>query len=229
MEESVLRKIEALLNRTVENGATEAEALVAAKKAAELLDKHNLTVSDLVFKSTEGVIEDFKMKATRSTVVSQAATTIAEFTDTVVWLWKAPTGHFLRYLGAPDDAKVATYLTEVISRAMKAEWNAYRVGNPGSIRSQFISGMVTRLRERLREIKAARHQVSSDGTALVPLKRDMCEQWLKDMGITLSKGKSRQRPEDESSFIAGLEAGDRVQLSSGLESSSSPALEGSNE
>jgi hypothetical protein len=210
----------------VDNGATEAEALVAAKKAAELLDKHNLTISDLEFKKTEGVIEDFKMKATRSTTVSKAATIIAEFTDTIVWLSRRAEAVYLSYLGAPEDAKVAVYLTDIISRAMKTEWRTYRAANPGAVRGQFINGMAYRLQERLREIKAARNQVSSDGTALVPLKRDMCAQWLADRGITLGQAKVRRSAEDAASYYAGFDAGDRVQLSDGIESNNFSALEG---
>ena len=40
--EAIKKRIRALLNKTVKNGCTEAEAMIAAKKVAELMAKYSL-------------------------------------------------------------------------------------------------------------------------------------------------------------------------------------------
>ena len=46
-KESVLKRIQKLLQMSVENGASENEAMLAADKAQKLLQEHNLSISDL--------------------------------------------------------------------------------------------------------------------------------------------------------------------------------------
>ena len=57
--DKVLSRIQALRSKTVEQGCTEAEALLAASKVAELLDQYGLTLSEIGMKSqscaSEGV------------------------------------------------------------------------------------------------------------------------------------------------------------------------------
>ena len=57
-------KIAALLNKTVENGATEAEALAAAKKAQELMAKYHLEVLPFEPK-TDSIVEEEVLTSTR--------------------------------------------------------------------------------------------------------------------------------------------------------------------
>ena len=44
-------KIKALLGKTIENGATEAEAMAAAIKARELMDKYDIDLTTLDMKA----------------------------------------------------------------------------------------------------------------------------------------------------------------------------------
>ena len=46
-KESVLKRIQKLLQMSIENGASENEAMLAADKAQKLLQEHNLSISDL--------------------------------------------------------------------------------------------------------------------------------------------------------------------------------------
>ena len=46
-KESVLKRIQKLLQMSTENGASENEAMLAADKAQKLLQEHNLSISDL--------------------------------------------------------------------------------------------------------------------------------------------------------------------------------------
>src|SRR3546814_7664627 len=50
--DSALEKIRALLRKTVENGATEAEAMAAASKAEELIAKYDVETTELDIKES---------------------------------------------------------------------------------------------------------------------------------------------------------------------------------
>jgi hypothetical protein len=47
--EKLKNRLLALRAKTIANGCTEEEALLAATKVAELLDRHDLSLSDLLF------------------------------------------------------------------------------------------------------------------------------------------------------------------------------------
>ena len=47
MNEKIIKKIEKLLNQTVENGCTEQEALAAATMAQKLIAKHHIDVRQI--------------------------------------------------------------------------------------------------------------------------------------------------------------------------------------
>lgn len=80
--DSILRKIQALLNKTVENGATEAEASAAAAKAQDLLMQYNLSAED----------------AARSAAEKETTNKVGDHTMKVKWIhqgqhdWMLPLG-----------------------------------------------------------------------------------------------------------------------------------------
>lgn len=47
-----IRRIRSLLEKTVENGCTEAEAMLAAEKAADLMAEYELTLTDIELGAT---------------------------------------------------------------------------------------------------------------------------------------------------------------------------------
>ena len=53
MSQKVIDRIEQLLKRTTENGATQAEAEQAVAYAQKLMDKHNLELADVVASGEE--------------------------------------------------------------------------------------------------------------------------------------------------------------------------------
>lgn len=51
MSKDIIKKIKSLMAKTTENGCTESEALLAAKKAAELMQRYNLSLSQIEIES----------------------------------------------------------------------------------------------------------------------------------------------------------------------------------
>ena len=63
-KDAIAHKIRSLLAKTVENGATEAEAMLAAEKARKIMDEHRLTQTDIEIEAEE--IEDITFERPRN-------------------------------------------------------------------------------------------------------------------------------------------------------------------
>ena len=87
-KDGLAQKLRALQNMTVANGCTESEALVAAAKAAELLERYGLSLEELKAAGPDQVCDcDSVNCGRRHTHEAQfLAPNIAEFTKTKIWL-----------------------------------------------------------------------------------------------------------------------------------------------
>jgi len=133
----LIEKVRALLQKTVENGCTEGEAMAAAAKAAELLAQHDLTMTDVEIGSCECTERPMAAPG-HNHPIQWVLTAVATFTDTRVWLAKRPHfaqapqtdlfGHASRgktewlaeyvFFGFEHDVEVAHYLVDICKTAM---------------------------------------------------------------------------------------------------------------
>ena len=121
-------RVRALRAKTIDNGCTEDEALAAAAKVAELLDRHDLSLSDVELRDSQcerGVYETYRKK--RIPIVGCIGA-VAHFCDCKVWREKNPDGDTIYvFFGLPGDVEVALYLTALIDNAVTApNWAATR-------------------------------------------------------------------------------------------------------
>ena len=104
----LVQRIRALRAKTVEQGCTEQEALAAAEKVAELLDRHGLSLSELDLRrqSCEGIGVETDRK--RRGPIDDCMGTIAAFFDCRVW-GETSEDATLRYIffGLPADVQAA--------------------------------------------------------------------------------------------------------------------------
>src|SRR5664279_5036662 len=112
----LVQRIRALRAKTVEQGCTEQEALAAAEKVAELLDRYGLNLSELDLRkqSCEGIGIETDRK--RRGPIDDCMATIAAFFDCRVWAETAEDAT-LRYIffGLPADVQAAVYLHDLIA------------------------------------------------------------------------------------------------------------------
>jgi len=106
--EALIKK-QLLQNKTTANGCTEAEALQAAEKVAELLDKYGLSVEALKLDTAkdECTKEGFDLGSKREPhPVVMCMPDIAKYTSTRSWY---RTGRLIEYtfFGFPTDVKIA--------------------------------------------------------------------------------------------------------------------------
>jgi len=234
MTNSLLSKIRALLNKTIENGCTEAEAYMAAKKAAELMDQHGFQNADLEIK--EAITEDAYFAPGRQLGdVGKVVVSIANYCDVKVWCNRASKNHGgqtkIVFFGRESDVEVAKYLTGFLSHAFEFEWRSYfssikntdnHTMHGRAIRASFITGMANRISSRLRQMKVERNKSydaasGKSGHDLVLVKNADVENAYNALQIKLKKGsKVQTHVSNTSALYAGIDAGNRVNITMGI-------------
>jgi hypothetical protein len=222
--ERLVQRIQALRAKTVEQGCTEQEALAAAEKVAELLDRHGLSLNELEFKAQpcEGV--GIQTTRRRTGPIDACIPAIAGYFDCRVWAENAP-GAPLRYIffGLRGDVAAAQYLYEMVERAFTTETDAFRRGDlylamEGERRSatnSFQIGLGGGISQKLRSMREARDTArrSASGRDLVPMKAAMVDDEMAKLGLSLSPrmiGGARRVLAD--AYEAGQQAGERFEV-----------------
>src|ERR1700679_3761898 len=101
-------RIQGLRAKTTDNGCTEAEALMAAAKVAELLDRYDLSLTDVEIRDAPCERRAYETRAKKRIPLDDCVGAIAKFCDCRVWRDKNPAGE-ARYVffGLSADVEVA--------------------------------------------------------------------------------------------------------------------------
>ena len=226
--EKIAAKIKALLSKTLAANATESEMLAATAKAAELMAKYNLTLTEAEilaegFESDEIPSSDKKMGLIRD-LLSLA---VSNFTGTRIWVDKKT----FKFFGMTSDVIFARFLldslTDFVSRHADefAQRELERVAREKDITvsraeedygpqvyrwwESFVFACTKRICDRLKETQRDA-RVKGTGKDLVVLdKRTLITDELKKRGIVLGSSyiKGKGRP-DVRGKVAGAAAGD---------------------
>ncbi len=195
--DKVLSRIQALRGKTVEHGCTEAEALLAAGKVAELLGQYGLTLSELDMKAQSCASEGVETNRRRRSPLDECAGAIAGFCDCRGWYEMTPEGHIRHiFFGLPADVAGARYLFEKIEEAFETEtaafkrselYDAHPSAKRRSATSSFQAGLGHGICVKLDRLKAERAAAfrASGGRDLVLVKRDVIEDELAALGMRL--------------------------------------------
>lgn len=224
--QTLAARVRALLAKTSENGATEAEALAAAEKARELMDKYHLDHGAL------GMEEEGTRKSTtfpprgrgsreggriHNEIKKPLCFSIGKFCDCRVWTTNYT---LINFLGLQSDVDFAEWLlssltTFVVNQTSLFQLDAVLDGlycDP-STRLSFQVGAVERIKERLNELATSRAnlQSASTGTSLIVLKNQLVERHFKKLGLRLAPvSYSAGTISNSSAYSAGRAAGDRA-------------------
>jgi hypothetical protein len=227
--DGLVKRIRALRAKTVEQGCTEQEALAAAEKVAELLDRYGLNLSELDLRkqSCEGIGVETDRK--RRAPIDDCMATIATFFDCRVWAETAEDAT-LRYIffGLPADVQASVYLHDLIALAFLSETAAFQAGefyrsaDSGHRRSatnSFQIGLARGINQKLRTLRQARDvaSVGSNGRALVPIKDSMIDDEMERLGLTFHRRATARRRVLPTAYNAGKEAGERFEYRPGIE------------
>lgn len=211
-------RIQALRAKTVDNGCTESEALTAAAKVAELLDRYDLSLSDVDIREAACEQRVFETHRRKRVPLDNCIGAVALFCDCQVWREKNAAGE-ARYVffGLHSDVEVAHYLTELIDGAVRHELGRYKTSKAYQqfrhnerhlANSSFTFGMVVSIGEKLVAMKTARDNANAGtGRSLVVVKADVVAAEMASRLIS------------ESAFHAGGVAGASLEINPGLRQS----------
>jgi hypothetical protein len=228
LKDGLVQKLQALQNMTVANGCTESEALVAAGKAAELLERYGLSMEELKAVAPDQLCDQNSVNCGRprhTHEVQFLAPVIAQFTKTKSWVTRTSSEVQITFFGLKADVQIATYLFNVFRTAMETEWTLYwachgveQHVHRRTTRRSFMLGMSKRLRARIcqliEETKSA--PVPSESREIVVLRAEVVEKAFEDLNLRFRKRRQTiPRTFDSKAFAAGQIAGDNVSISSG--------------
>jgi len=225
----LVQRIQALRAKTVEQGCTEQEALAAAEKVAELLDRYGLSLSELDLRrqSCEGIGVETDRK--RRGPIDDCMGTIAAFFDCRVWC-ETSEDATLRYIyfGLPADVQAAVYLHDLIALAFATETAAFQAAEiyrsthssrRRSATNSFQVGLARGIIRKLDTLRQARDVTggSTNGRALVPIKEAIIDAEMDRLGLSLRRRSAVRRMVLPAAFSAGQEAGERFEYRPGIE------------
>ncbi|UFZ01888.1 DUF2786 domain-containing protein [Bradyrhizobium ontarionense] len=220
-------RIQALRAKTIANGCTEDEALSAAAKVAELLDRHDLSLSDVELREAPCDRKVYETHRKKRIPLDDCIGAIAHFCDCRVWREKTAAGeHRYVFFGLGADIEVAHYLAELIDNAVRAELGRFKTSaDYGRFRHQerhlanasFALGMVASIADRLVAIKAGRDQVNeTTGRGLVVLKTSVVDAEFAKLDLKLRSQRSTSRMVSTTAYEAGGAAGATLAINPGL-------------
>ncbi len=212
------RLIQALRAKTVTNGCTEEEALIAAAKAAELLDRHDLSLSDLEIRTGQCERSAIATNKKQRQPISACLPAIAEFCNCKVWLEKDENRHIhYVFFGLRHSIEMAHYVYDVITAAMQRAWEHYartqrfiRYGRDE--KGSFLFGMAVSIAEKLVVMKTERDEATRLGTGrdLVVLHQSVVESEFAKLDMTFRRGRSSGKKVAAAAFEAGQDAGQGI-------------------
>ena len=221
----VLQLIRALRAKTVDQGCSEQEAMAAAHKAAELLDRYGLSLGEIELReqACEHVAVDTGRK--RRAPIDDCAPAVAAFCDCRIWSEKTASG-VLRFVffGLPADVAAAHCIHDLIALAFETETAAFKktsVSGPKPSTHSFQIGLAHGIALKLRDMKAERDSANraSGGRELVPIKASVIEEELDKLGLSFhARQQGRRRKVEVDAYEAGIVAGRKFEPHRGVES-----------
>jgi hypothetical protein len=211
-------RIQGLRAKTIDNGCTEGEAMLAAAKVAELLDRYDLSLTDVDIREAPCERRDYETRRKKRIPLEDCIGAIAAFCDCRVWREKNPVGE-ARYVffGLRSDVEVAHYLTELIDNAVRSELGRYKTTAAYQrfrhqerhvANASFTLGMVTSVADKLTAMKAGRDRANAGaGRDLVVLKAQVVDAELDKLGLQLRTVRRATRMVSPTAYDAGGAAG----------------------
>ena len=228
-KESILKRIQKLLKLSVENGASENEAMQAADKAQKLLQEHNLSISDLKDEDQVEPMDSEDVEVDRDLWKGYIRNATAKLYFCKTYTTMKLDKHYrkvkvITFVGRKSNRLVATemckYFINTIERLTAEEFKAVP-GSRASINKMshaFKQGAASRLSRRLEDkyieiVPAYIPQGNPDGLPVLYKNEQMAiTKWLEQKGIRLRSSKSRMSIRDRVAYSRGSEKANGIGL-----------------
>lgn len=225
----VAKKVKKLL--ALSKSSNEHEAGVAMSKAKEILDKYNMTLSDLEIKTAEfgDMVLEVKYKVAPKWVFRVAAL-VADNTFCKVLIGK----NYVRMIGSKVDMEVSKYIFYYLYNTLSSLSKAYcaqyyqkvSLGELNSMKINYIDGAIYSIAQTFKEMRTyssvMKHEVlvTTDGTDLMVVKTDAVNEYYnKTVGKRTSVNIGSSAAVNVNAFIAGVQEGKNINIHKGVTSS----------
>lgn len=230
---SVKSKIAKLLALGTNNTSGN-EAKVAMAKAQNLLEEWALTIDDIDLGGDEIIYEVIDTGRKSKPELSGVLMKLAEFANVKLWVSKKynvetrNSNYTINFIGYETDIDIFKYFWSMLNTSFEFDYAAYKNTSDfadansryhgRAVRKSFVNGFTRGVNDILEDlIEQNETVVTSNGTALVPLKNGKVEEFFKDnMGFKLTKSKSYSRNQTNVGYGAGNSAGSSVRFNSGV-------------
>lgn len=215
--ERVKRLVNKLLDRTVDRGFTEHEAMQASEQVGNLLKQFDLQLSDVIIREETCVQREVFADDDTATSILSGICRLCSLKHYKVGGSTPPT--FVLF-GFQRDMELALFLYETLMEALATEWAEFtRInGFARKKRDNFRMGFGQRVWERLvslrrqRDAEAAARATASSSRDLVLVRDALVEEEFQKTGVRLVRGRGRS-VSDSRSFNSGVAAGNRASIS----------------
>lgn len=222
--DAIVRKLNALKAKFEHGTTNEHEAQAAMEAYNRLMQKYNLTETDLHVRESGIDHKTFKHGNKQNGPMFWVVVGIGNVTDTKPI--GDPATKSVTFFGTGPDVQYAEFLYRLIEGSLKLAWKSYRysfeytrqsrAGVHGKIiRNAFEKGFIFQMHERLEAMAAENKKV---GTGLIVLKNQLIKAHLDDMGMKTKASNVVARYQDNSALKAGMDEADKVRLRQEAES-----------
>ena len=226
-KESVLKRIQKLLQMSIENGASENEAMLAADKAQKLLQEHNLSISDLKDEDQVEPMDSEDVEVDRDLWKGYIRNATAKLYFCKTYTTMKYDNHYKRvkvitFVGRKSNRMVATemckYFINTVERLATEEFKEVP-GSRASINKMshaFKQGCASRLSKRLNDryneiAPEYIPQGNPDGLPVLYKNEQMAiTKWLEQKGIRLRSSKSSMSIRDRVAYSRGQAKGNGI-------------------
>lgn len=215
----IAARIKALLAKSVENGATEEEALAAMEKARELMDKYGVTASALEAEADTIKPETMRRDGWGTFIIKdRLASNVARYTDCKIWF---DFGGDFHVLGSDTDRLFCMWLLDSLDQFIRRSCVEFIktqtiTGKKWDHEKAFCIGAINRINERLTALIAERRTSvqTKDGRSLVVIKSDLVTKAFDGLGLKLRRATSSVTYKKSSkAYAAGHAAGGKAKFS----------------
>lgn len=218
----VIERIRALREKTVARGCTEEEALAAAEKIAEWLDRYGLDMSEVDIAHAACEAAGIETGRKRAGAIDQCLPAIAEFCDCRAWIEEKDDGSLRHvFFGLPADVAGARGVYGLVEEALAVEtaqfrkngmWLRFDTGGRRSATGSFQFGFANGVAEKLRaSVEVRRGARTGTGRDLVPLKSSRIDEELSALGLFFRAEERRGRRVLLDAYGAGKLASERFE------------------
>lgn len=221
--DSIVRKLNALKAIFEHKNANEAEAIAAIDKYNALMQKYNLTETDLHIKQSGIKFANVQTDKTVFAAIHYMVVGITMVTNTEVIVRRNDRAcPCYMFVGTMVDVQYADFLFRLLEGAVDSAWKAYKATDAYSnlnkhhhgrlIKKAFEDGFCTRMHEKLEQV-ARENGMETTGRDLVVLKNALIKAALDEAGMKSSSTKlTTYAIKSDAAAYAGMAEADKVRL-----------------